>query len=228
MTIELLPGTSAIREAFQQAVADAGGTVTDAYIDGHRLFLRSTFPNPQDVKPGDGTQRGVALRTRDNEILVHPYLFRQVCRNGSILARAVETRRIERFEFASRPDQEDAALVEVCEAVRECSSEHILAEATGRMREMSDREADVALSFLPAILTMPPDLAARWYDAIQVRVARSPDRTMYGVMNAITALARDIADPEARWRLEEAGGGMLAALSPAPTPDDACVALALV
>jgi hypothetical protein len=96
------------------------------------------------------------------------------------------------------------------------------------MREMSDREADAALSFLPAILTMFPDEAARWYDAIQVRFARSADRTMYGVMNAITALARDIADPQARWRLEEAGGGMLAVLSPAPTPDDACVALAPV
>jgi hypothetical protein len=227
MTIELLPETTAIRDAFSRAVADAGGTVTDAYIDGHRLFLRSTFPDAREVKPGDWTNHGVALRTRDDEILVHPYLFRQVCRNGSILARAVETRRIERFEFASRPGQEESALVEVREAVRECSGEHVLAEATDRLREMVDREADLALSYLPAITRMPPDQAPHWFDAIQRRFARGADRTMYGLMNVITALARDVADPDARWRLEEMGGGMLAVLSPAPTPDDACGVLAL-
>jgi hypothetical protein len=196
--------------------------VTDAFDDGRRLFLRSTFPNPTEVKPGDWTNRGVALRTRDHEILVHPYLFRQVCRNGSIMARAVETRCIERFEFASRTDQEEAALLEVGEAVRACSGEHILADAAARMRAMADTEADTALSLLPAVLDLPRPQAAQWFDAIQARLERRPDRSRYGLMNAITSLARDIADPEARWRLEEAGGGMLAVLVPAPTPDDAC------
>jgi hypothetical protein len=46
------------------------------------------------------------------------------------------------------------------------------------------------------------------------------DRTLYGVMNAITAVARDAVDPDEKWVLEELGGsvstlvGSLPRLSP--------------
>ncbi len=38
-------------------------------------------------------------------------------------------------------------------------------------------------------------------------------------MNAVTSVARDTADPEVRWRLEEMGGGICAGHTPAPKPD---------
>lgn len=218
MTMELLPETAAIRTAFAQEVIDAGGTMTGVFDDGHRLFLRSTFPGPRDVRPGDGTQRGVALRTRDDEILIHPYLFRQVCRNGAIMARAIETRAIERFEFATRPEAEQAVVVEVREAVRDCADEHILDDAVDRMRVMADAEADAALTLLSAVLNLPRRDAAHWFDSIQGRYRRGADRTMYGLMNAITSVARDVVDPDARWRLEELGGRMLTVLLPARKP----------
>jgi len=41
------------------------------------------------------------------------------------------------------------------------------------------------------------------------------------VLNAITALARDTADPEQKWNLEELGGGIPAFLENDPTPDGA-------
>jgi hypothetical protein len=218
MTMELLPETSAIRTAFAREVIDSGGTMTDVFDDGQRLFLRSTFPGPRDVRPGDGTRRGVALRTRDDEILVHPYLWRQVCRNGAIVARAMGTRTLERFEFATRPEAEQAVLAEVREVVRDCADEHVLDDAVDRMRVMADANADAALSLLPAVLNLPGPEAARWFDAIQGRYRRGADRTMYGLMNAITSVARDTADPDARWRLEEVGGRMLTVLSPARKP----------
>ena len=47
------------------------------------------------------------------------------------------------------------------------------------------------------------------------------DRNRFGLMNAVTSVARDTRDPDARWRLEELGGGIGARLRPrrpAPTP----------
>jgi hypothetical protein len=227
MTIELVPQTSAIREAFEQEVADAGGTVSDAFDDGCRLFLRSIFPGPVEVKPGDRTSRGVALRSRENEILVHPYFLRHVCRNGAIAAQAVQTRRVERYEHATCPGAEEGVLLEVRQAVRDCSDAEVLTQAADRMRTMADREADLALSFLPEIIKMGRDRASHLFDLIQSRFERRADRSLFGLMNAITSVARDTPDHDARWRLEEAGGGMLARLVPAPTPSDAPAELVL-
>ncbi|MHC4427712.1 MAG: hypothetical protein ACYS0D_03805 [Planctomycetota bacterium] len=228
MTNELVPPTRAIREAFEHEVADAGGKVTDAFDDGRCLFLRSIFPDSMEVGRGDRTSRGVALRGRETEIHVHPYFFRQVCRNGSIAAQAVQTRRMERYEYATCPGAEEAVLLEVCQAVRDCSDPDILASATDRMRTMTETDADAALSLLPEILRLKPDNASRLVDLILGRFERRPDRSTFGLMNAITSVARDTSDHDTRWRLEEAGGGMLARLMPRPTPDDARAELVLV
>jgi hypothetical protein len=228
MTIELLPSTRAIREAFEHEVVDAGGKMTDAFDDGRCLFLRSIFPDSKEVRPGDRTSRGVALRGRGAEIHVHPYFFRQVCRNGSVAAQAVQTCRVERYEYATCPGAEEAVLLEVRQAVRDCSDAEILTAATDRMRTMTETAADLALSLLPEILKLEPDNASGLVDIILGRFERQPDRTTFGLMNAITSVARDTPDRDTRWRLEEAGGGMLARLMPAPTPSDTSAELVLV
>jgi hypothetical protein len=228
MTIELVPSPQAIREAFAREVADAGGEVSDAFDDGRRLFLRSIFPGAVEVRPGDRMQRGVALRSRESEILIHPYFFRQVCRNGTIAVRAAEARRVDRYENATCPGAEEAVLTEVREAVRGCSDERILARAASQVRTMAETEADVALGILPALVKMKPDDASRLLDLILGRFERGSDRSKFGLMNAVTSVARDTRDPDTRWRLEEAGGGMLAPLTPAPTPDAAPAAMILV
>jgi hypothetical protein len=54
--------------------------------------------------------------------------------------------------------------------------------------------------------------------SILERFVEGRDTSRFGLMNAITSVARDTRDPEVRWRLEEMGGGIPAALS--PTSDD--------
>jgi hypothetical protein len=39
-------------------------------------------------------------------------------------------------------------------------------------------------------------------------------------MNAVTSVARDTADPEVRWPLEEMGGGICAGLTAVLEPED--------
>jgi hypothetical protein len=42
------------------------------------------------------------------------------------------------------------------------------------------------------------------------------DRSAFGLLNAVTSVARDTRDPETRWRLEELGGTMPAHLERNP------------
>jgi hypothetical protein len=49
---------------------------------------------------------------------------------------------------------------------------------------------------------------------IMDRFFQDEDRSGYGLINAITSLARDSDDPDTKWRLEELGGGIPALLRP--------------
>jgi hypothetical protein len=228
MACELVPTTSAIKEAFTEAVEGLGARMVDPFDDGRRLFLRSVLPETREVQSGDPIGRGVALRTKGRAIMVHPYVFRLVCRNGAIGARAVETRRVERYEFATCPGADEAVLLDVQAAVRVCCEREILPRATQRMQSMIEREAEVALSLLPEILRLPSRDMGRLLDLILGRFEEEADRSLFGLMNAVTSVARDARDPDTRWHLEEARGGMLAILMPAPTPDTAPARLVAV
>src|SRR6266849_3041875 len=98
MADTLHPTTRQIQDLFGAEITALGGTVSDSYDDGEQLFLRSILPGVQEVRPRDKLQGGVALRLCGPAVLVHPYVFRQVCRNGAIMAQALQTRRVVRGE----------------------------------------------------------------------------------------------------------------------------------
>lgn len=228
MPSTLAPETSSIKRVFEEEIAIAGGTVPDVFDDGGRLFLRSILPPSEEVHRGDRIHGGVALRTRGADVLIHPYFYRVVCKNGAIMAQAIESRCVQRLDFEVYPGAGDEVLEQIVEAVRACTDEKLLASTTSKMRSMTDRDADHVISLAQHLATMPKPAAATFMSAILAQYNRGADRSTFGLMNAVTAVARDAPDPEDRWRLEEAGGGMLAVLTPAPAPTDTAAALALV
>lgn len=97
----LLPTTQDLRAVAVEEVGLVGGSELDCFEDGDRLFLRTILPMVRHVRPRDTVQGGVALMTIGEEIRVHPYTFRQVCRNGAIMAEAIQTRRVQRVQFSA-------------------------------------------------------------------------------------------------------------------------------
>ena len=85
----LLPAPQEICAIVTEELALVGGTISDAYEDGERLFLRSLLPMADQVRPKDVIQGGIAVMADEAEIHVHPYLLRQVCRNGAIMPQLI-------------------------------------------------------------------------------------------------------------------------------------------
>lgn len=204
--------TSEVLAVFSEEIVARSGTVLDVFDDGRRLFARSVLPECDEVRPRDRLQAGVALRGTDSEIQVHPYIFRQVCRNGAIMAQVVGTREV----LALHQFDTDDARERVREAVVECCAPEVFATNVGQIRSATEIAADLALSLIPLLAGRPE--FARLMPSILERFVEGRDTSRFGLMNAITSVARDTRDPEVRWRLEEMGGGIPAAL--APTSDD--------
>ncbi len=206
--------TARVRAIFAEEIAAAGGTVSDTFDDGSRLFVRSVLSRYADVVPGDRLQSGVALRAAQSQVWVHPYVFRQVCRNGAIVAHAVQTRHVEDTDMPG-PEAADA----VREAIRACCEPEAFTTAVAQTRSAREREADMALTVLPFISRLPAGVRDTVIRQILDQFSREPDRSAFGLMNAVTAVARDTRDPDLRWRLEELGGAVAAGRVPTPKPD---------
>jgi hypothetical protein len=206
MTVQDWLTAGEIHAIFAAEMDAVGGQVTEA-IDAKSLFFaRSVLPGVREVSKGDRLQGGVALRASDQEILVHPYVFRQVCTNGAIRAHAIETRHLVREEFSEFSGGGVAEALR--EAVRTCCAPEVFAAGVGEMRSAQLADADMALALMPLAARVPPAVAAEILGSVTRRFQAGRDRSRFGLMNAVTSLARDTRDPELRWRLEELGGGI--------------------
>ena len=208
--------TGAIQEAFAQEMTAMGGTVAEVFDDGVRLFARSVLARAREVLPNDRVRDGVALRATGGDVWIHPYVFRQICSNGAIIVHTVQTSRIEGVD-ALPPDRAAAA---IREAVRACCAEESFTSAAEGMRSASQVQADLVLNLMPLLARLTDrDDAAGLLRNIMDRFITDADTSRFGLMNAVTSVARDTSDPEMRWRLEEFGGAILAGQPPMPSFD---------
>jgi hypothetical protein len=214
--------TSHVHTLFADEVQAAGGTVTDTFDDGLRLFARSVLPAAAEVRPGDRVQGGVAIRACEGQVWVHPYVFRQVCRNGAIVAHAVQTRHLADLDSLPAEEAEEA----VREAVRACCAPEAFTAAAGEMRAAVGANIDAVLNLMPFLSRLGAPHRNQVLAEIISRYFRDGDQSRFGLMNAVTSLARDTRDPELRWRLEEFGGGIPALRVPdVPSGDREAVAM---
>ena len=103
----------------------------------------------------------------------------------------------------------------VREAVESCCEKNAFATAAERMRTAAQQPIDTILNMMPflsRVSSLRPELARQIFG----RFFQDNDRTRYGFMNAVTAVARDTRHHATRWRLEELGG-LIAVMHP-PEP----------
>jgi hypothetical protein len=215
MAADGLLSTAELRDVFTREVQGFGGVVKDVFDDGTLLLARSVLPRTDEVQRGDRVFAGVAMRAAGEEVALHPYVFRQVCTNGSIMAQAVQTCRLDLTDF----DTPEEAVGAVADAVASCAAPEAFEDSTSRMRTALEQEADLALNLMPLLGRLPADQVREILPMVLRRFRRDGDRSRYGLFNAVTSVARDTRDPRDRWRLEELGGGVLALVPRSPVRD---------
>lgn len=223
---EYVPSTRSLHEAFNEEITSLGGVITNVFDDGRTLIVRSVLDAHDEVRPGDRIRAGVAMRAVDAEIAVHPYTFRVVCSNGAIVAHSLESQIFERtLAGVIVPASEEAVILSnLRRAVRDCADPRSFARTTNELRAAAATPADMALYLLPAFARMPRAAMRRMLPVIIEQFKSAGDESAFGLMNALTALARDTEDPETRWELETAGGMIPGRLARKPSYRAAWVA----
>jgi hypothetical protein len=202
--------TATILSVFTEEIANRGGRITESFQDGRRLFVRSRLPYIADARPKDRMEGGIGVRATEFDVWLHPYLFRQVCRNGAIMSHSIESLQLEKLELYSP---------EVCvkllrEAIADCAAEHVFKQSMSAARTSMETAADRMLDMLPELDHIRESGYDRFIPQMLDEFFAAGDRSQYGLMNAVTATARDVRDPEDRWRLEELGGAIGAGILP--------------
>lgn len=212
---ELCPGLPQIEDAFSQAVDQSGGSVTDRFEDDGLLILRAVTQKCENIQTGDQLNAGVALMCDGPKIDIHPYIFRQVCRNGAIMPQVIGSESLTRetSEFESV-----FVLNDVRSVVEQSMSHRVFEQHIDNMKQ-----AMVGPSRVETVLQLLS--MSRADHQILRKVVRSflgrHDRSGYGVMNAVTAVARETTEPRTKWELEKLGGMIPAWLLEQPGVDDA-------
>lgn len=201
--------TARVLGLFSEEVTQHGGTVTDAFDDGERLFARATLPQAEEVRTNDLLQGGVALKVSGRELLVYPYVFRKVCRNGAIMAHALASRRVK----LDIERDEGEVVSELQEAVQGCCAAEVFEINREQIRLTQFAAPDSGLALLPLMTRLSGHTNAPLIKRILQQFIDGGDRTRFGIMNAVTAVARDTADPQVRWDLEEHGGEIAVGLT---------------
>ena len=105
------------------------------------------------------------------------------------------------------------------EAVGACCVDEAFATAAAEFRLAANSPLDMALNFASLLPRLRAAQALDLLDGILERFVLQGDRSRFGLVNAVTSLARDTRRPERRWRLEELGGAIAAEL-PVDPPSD--------
>ena len=114
----LVPQTQAIVAAVCEEVDLAGGQIADCHDDGRRLFLRTTVPIAEEVRPGDIIQEGIAVAAGNAEVKIRHFVYRQVCRNGAVIPQSISGQSFSRVEG----DTSSHLVTEILAGIRERGS----------------------------------------------------------------------------------------------------------
>jgi len=156
--------------------------------------------------PGDRMQLGfAAMRDGETAVKLWPRLLREVCRNGSLVS-------IGRFVH----HEGEAG---IGEAVDRCFSTATYEPALQDLQTMRATSVEDPRAYLDELQRIHDGsaLLRRYEERIMRRFRDDGDGSGYGLMNAVTATAREVTDWRDRLDLEEFAGRMARLKRPVPS-----------
>jgi len=216
----MLPSPHDVLSVVEEEMVNAGGKVVGCVMDDRRLFLRGVLAPAREVREDDAVRGGVAVMMDDLTVHVHPFTYREVCRNGAIMACVLDTRRIQRIDSDAVPYGVYEVMRAIRDAVRECCDPKVFLTLVKQLRRAASTPVDLDISVLLELVPLGRRVSAEILSEIMTEYVEEVDESMFGVMNAVTRVARDEPDPVVRWDLEELGGAIPAMLRNRPKPSN--------
>src|SRR5262245_1461041 len=146
------PRAATIERIFTEEIEAAGGTVSDVVHTRDVSFMRSLLPFGAEVQPRDQVKPGVALRSTQHDVWIHPYVFRKVCSNGAVMAWAIESHQVTEVDL--RPSYE--VELQIAHAIRACCAKEAFEGAVAAMRTSTELSAEAreAMEVASMLLSM--------------------------------------------------------------------------
>ncbi len=208
------------------AVLPIIGGIEDARVEScelteSRMYIKVVSPRTQaEVKVGDPVQAGVIVMNSEvgqGSVTVKPLIYRLVCSNGMVaesgamrkyhvgrVNEANEDMSIFRDETIQASDR--AFIMRLEDSVRAAVSQASFEKIVGQMREAT--EAKLKADTVPQVI----ELASKEYGFTEAEskgilghLIEGGDLSLYGLANAVTRHAQDVASYDRSTELETAG-----------------------
>lgn len=212
--------------AFAFELAEAEGEIGRSTTHRETLYAYGVLPHSAEAGLSDVHTAGVAMRASATRIWIYPYIVRQECVNGAIMAQVLDPGVIKVEPGATREFTSPA----IGQAVRLCSAEATFQAGIRHIQAAHGMAGIGPTRALDLFIRLSDQEAGRALRQILRRFEQVNDRSAFGLMNAVTSTARDARDPDLRWQLELLGGEIAATAVPEPLvpsgPGDAARAIA--
>ncbi len=200
------PAPKEILSMVEEELFKIGGRLAQCTRHKGRLFIWATVPHTRQIRPNDYVQGGVAVCTIGYEICIFPHVFRQMHRSGAIMSRTDGMKRLKRVPSTSAPRALERLRKRVRNLVQVCTSSEMLTQLTDQLRVAAESDVDAGLQMSTVISQLPRRHSSLLLSQILSKFHEDEDDSVYGLMNAVAAVARDEDDPETKWDLEELAG----------------------
>jgi len=171
----------------------------------------------EEIREGDIIHGGLIIRNSEvgaSSFRVEPFLLRKVCSNGLIGKHSLKKIHLGRqtaeegeIEWSDETKRlEDKAFwAKVRDIIRNTFDRNIFLSWIEKMKEAAETEIEKPKEAIDNVVRY----AGLTEEQKNILLMHFTEKTKYGLVNAITSLARDTKDIDERIRLEEIGGKLL-------------------
>lgn len=190
-----------VTELFTQKVSQHGGHIIQTSISAEHVLIEATLTVSDALLKGDYVQGGVALYYSPTLIAIHPYLFRLICESGLLIANTPEDCII--WQQGDAELNEKTLDTHLETAVQCCTKKDTFLPTITSLKTALSQE----VILLKEILSLPRLTEDNsLLDELLKHAIVEDEDTAFGLINTITATARDINMPQTCYQLQKLAG----------------------
>ena len=225
--IEMNPiNVTHILDLFTEVINERSGKILESFRHNERAFSRALLPSRMEVKANDQLQAGVALKGAPVSLAIHPFVFRQVCSNGCVFGKSIQSRKLNQVGHSYCLEMNGKVNEVVTgldvdwwfkDSVAGCCKEEVFSNTSNTFRLALQHPftgpANVEQALMGSLNLEKFPGAKEYHAKIMKEYLAQDEPVLFNLINAVTAVARDLHDAEKKWKLECVAGDLAWLLS---------------